>query len=102
MNRSAGHGGREAAAVLRRTVTISNQLGLHARAAARFVQVASGFDAEITVTRLGTSVSGSSILWLMMLAAAPGQDIEIEARGAEAGAALGALVALVERGFGEE
>jgi phosphocarrier protein len=102
MNRFAGKRGRGAEAALRRTVTISNQLGLHARAAARFVQVASGFDADITVTRLGTSVSGSSILGLMMLAAAPGQDIEIEARGADAAAALSALAALVDHGFGEE
>ena len=102
MSRMLGNTGRDAVETLRRTVTISNQLGLHARAAARFVQVASGFDAEITVTRLGTSVSGMSILGLMMLAAAPGQEIEIEARGADARAALAALCALIARGFDEE
>ncbi|MGD9538260.1 MAG: HPr family phosphocarrier protein [Alphaproteobacteria bacterium] len=102
MNKIADEPGGSRADAQRRTVTISNRLGLHARAAARFVQVASGFNAEVTVTRLGTSVSGSSILGLMMLAAAPGQDIEIETKGAEARAALVALSALVERGFDED
>ena len=56
----------------RRTVTILNQRGLHARAAARFVKLAGDFDAEITVAKTGTSVSGRSIMGLMMLAAGPG------------------------------
>ncbi len=86
----------------RRVVTISNRLGVHARAAARFVPTASGFDAEITVSRNGTSVSGSSILGLMMLAAGPGQEIVIETCGPDGEAALGALAALVERRFDED
>lgn len=89
-------------AVARQTVTITNRLGLHARAAARFVQIASAFDAEIKVSRNGTSVSGMSILGLMMLAAGPGQEIVIEARGADGRAALAALIALIERRFDED
>lgn len=85
----------------RRTVRIVNRLGLHARAAARFVQVASGFDAEVTVSRNDTNVSGLSILGLMMLAAGPGHEIAIETRGPDETAAIEALAALVERGFDE-
>jgi len=86
---------------LRRTVTICNERGLHARAAAKFVKLADGFEARITVTRGGISVSGRSIMGLMMLAAAPGCDIEIEATGGQAQAALDALAKLVEAQFGE-
>lgn len=85
----------------RQTVRIVNRLGLHARAAARFVQVASGFEADVTVSRQDTHVSGLSILGLMMLAAGPGHEIAIETRGPERLAAIEALVALVERGFDE-
>ncbi|MSO74454.1 MAG: HPr family phosphocarrier protein [Alphaproteobacteria bacterium] len=86
----------------RKTVTISNRLGLHARAAARFVQTATEFDTAVTVTRNGTTVSGLSILGLMMLAAGPGQEIVIETGGRDSAAALGALIALVERRFDED
>lgn len=92
----------EAGAAARRTVTIVNGRGLHARAAARFVQEATRHDAEITVTRNDLSVSGTSIMGLMMLAAAIGTEIEIEARGAAAAAAVAALAALVAAGFHEE
>ena len=85
-----------------RRVTIVNQRGLHARAAACFARLAEGFDAEITVAGNGLSVPGSSIMELMMLAAGPGVELEITARGAEAQAALEALAALVERGFDED
>lgn len=85
-----------------RTVTIVNQRGLHARAAAKFVKVAGYFDAAVTVTRAGQSVSGHSIMGLMMLAAAPGSEIEIETSGAEAEGAMNALVALVEGKFEED
>lgn len=102
MNEARGpEGGSNEAEAPRRTVRIVNRLGLHARAAARFVQVASGFDAEVTVMRRDMTVSGLSILGLMMLAAGPGQEIEIEARGPDRQAALEAMVALVERGFDE-
>ena len=102
MNAPADQSVNDAPAGRRRTVMISNRLGLHARAAARFVQAAADFEAEILVSRNDTSVSGSSILGLMMLAAGPGQELVIEARGRDADAALLALIALVERRFDED
>ena len=87
---------------LRRRVTVVNERGLHARAAAKFVKIAESFKAEISVTRGETTVSGRSIMGLMMLAAAPGVEIEIAATGAEARTALAALVQLVSDRFGEE
>jgi phosphocarrier protein len=86
----------------RRQVVIRNQRGLHARAAAKFAKLAMQFDATIRVSRAGQTVSGSSIMGLMMLAAGLGMDVEIEARGPAAMAALNALVALVEAGFDEK
>jgi phosphocarrier protein HPr len=83
-------------------VTIPNKKGLHARASAQFVRCASGFKAEIRVTREGHTVGGTSIMGLMMLAAGQGHAILIEAEGADARAAMEALIALVESGFGEE
>jgi phosphocarrier protein len=85
-----------------RRVTIVNKRGLHARASARFVTMASGFDARVEVVKDGAQVVGTSIMGLMMLAASPGDMIEIRAEGADAEAALTALAALVENGFGEE
>jgi phosphocarrier protein HPr len=83
-------------------VTIRNRKGLHARASAKFVKCAEGFDATIRVTRDGQTVGGTSIMGLMMLAAGPGAVIMLEAEGPEAPEAIEALVALVEDGFGEE
>jgi phosphocarrier protein HPr len=83
-------------------VTIPNKKGLHARASAQFVRCAAGFDAEIRVTREGHTVGGTSIMGLMMLAAGQGHSILIEAEGADARAAIEALIALVESGFGED
>jgi len=88
--------------VLRQDLAICNKRGLHARAAARFVQCAERFDAEITVTKDGNTVGGTSIMGLMMLAAAPGSSILVEAEGPEAQAALDALAELVADRFGEE
>lgn len=85
----------------RRVVRICNPRGLHARAAAKFVKCAALFPAEVTVTRDGSTVPGQSIMGLMMLAAACGSEIEIEAKGAQAQEALAALCALVEGGFEE-
>ena len=82
-------------------VLIVNKKGLHARASAKFVRCAEEFDAAILVTREGQSVGGTSIMGLMMLAAGPGTTIRIEATGAQAEAAVAALVALVSSGFGE-
>ena len=87
---------------LKRQVTIVNKLGLHARAAAKFVTCASGFGAEVTVRRSGREVNGKSIMGVMMLAAAKGTEIELEAAGDDAVAALDALEALIADRFGEE
>jgi phosphocarrier protein len=84
-----------------RTVTIVNRRGLHARASARFVKCAEGFDCEVTVTKDGQSVGGTSIMGLMTLAASPGSTIELQATGPQAQAALDALSALIADGFGE-
>lgn len=82
-------------------VEIVNQRGLHARAAAKFVTVAEKFTAEIDVTHAGMTVSGHSIMGLMMLGAGRGETIGITARGPQAAPALAALVALVGAGFDE-
>lgn len=79
-----------------------NKRGLHARASAKFVTLASQFDAAIEVTKDGSSVCGTSIMGLMMLAAAIGDDIEISASGIGEDLALEALVQLVEEKFGED
>lgn len=84
-----------------RTLTIVNTRGLHARASAKFVQCVEKYDAEVSVTKEGNAVSGTSIMGLMMLAAAPGSSILIEATGPQAEEALDALEALVTDGFGE-
>jgi phosphocarrier protein HPr len=91
----------EAAATARRVVTICNQKGLHARAAARFVKTAHEFDAEIWVRKNGTVVSGRSIMGLMMLAAASGVALQISAAGPEADSAVDTLARLVECKFDE-
>ena len=85
-----------------RIATIANRRGLHARAAAKFVKLAGQFDAAVIVTNRGTSVSGVSIMGLMMLAAAVGTRIEISASGPQRDEALVALAALVEAGFHED
>lgn len=87
---------------LRQTVRIANRRGLHARASARFVTLASGQNAEIRVIKDQNEVVGTSIMGLMMLGAAIGDDITITARGEDARGALAAMVALVEDRFGEE
>lgn len=80
---------------------IVNEKGLHARAAAMFVKVAGQFDADISVERNGQSVSGISIMGLMMLAASRGTTIQIKAAGADAPIAVKALTDLVADGFYE-
>lgn len=85
-----------------REMRIINQRGLHARASAKFVQVASGFDATIDVEKDGVKVGGTSIMGLMMLAASPGCSIRVMAQGPEAAAAIDALEQLVASRFGEE
>jgi len=94
---------------LRRTVQVINKRGLHARAAAKFVKTAGGFEATVRVSASkcmavndGSSVSGRSIMGLMMLAAGPGSELCIQAEGRQAKEALAALAALVENRFDEE
>jgi phosphocarrier protein len=87
---------------IRRTVTICNKRGLHARAAARFVKLAWQFEAEVTVAKNGTAVSGRSIMGLMMLAAGPGSAVELRATGPDAERAVGALGDLISCGFDEQ
>ena len=84
-----------------RNVTIPNALGLHARAAARFVHTASAFQARIRVSRGGREIDGKSIMGLLLLAAARGSLITIAATGADEQEAVTMLCALVERGFDE-
>jgi phosphocarrier protein len=88
-------------AVVRR-VEIVNERGLHARASAKFVKLAGGFDAEVRVSKDGQTVDARSIMGLMMLAAGIGSSIEIEAEGAEAVQAVEALVSLVSARFDED
>jgi len=80
---------------------ITNALGLHARAAARFVQLASQFRSQIQVTRAGRTVDGKSILGLLLLAAAKGTDIDLSVDGEDEQAAFEAMVGLIARGFEE-
>jgi phosphocarrier protein len=90
------------AATQARRVTIRNQRGLHARAAAKFVKTAEAYDAEIRVVKDDTEVLGTSIMGLMMLAAGPGTEIDLRASGREAEAALDALAVLIDRKFDED
>ena len=84
-----------------RDVTIVNQMGLHARAAAKFVKLAGAYQAEVTVVKGDIEVSGLSIMGLMMLAAAPGSVLELRASGPDAAGVLTALADLVARKFDE-
>ncbi len=88
--------------LLEREVKIINARGLHARAAARVVKLAEGFDAEITFSHDGQTVSATSIMDLLLLAAAPGSRVLMQASGPEAEEALEALAQLVAERFGEE
>jgi phosphocarrier protein len=87
---------------VRRQVRIRNRRGLHARAAAKFVKVAGGFEAEVTVRRNDQQVSGLSIMGLMMLGAGPGSELLVAARGDQATAAVDALAALIAGRFDED
>jgi phosphocarrier protein HPr len=85
-----------------RTIEITNRRGLHARASAKFVTLASSLNAEILVAKDSNSVAGTSIMGLMMLGAAMGDVVTISTSGAEAETALAALIDLVETKFGED
>jgi len=83
------------------TITIINRLGLHARAAAKFVQTAARYESTVTVSRNDKDVNGKSIMGVMMLAAAQGAEISITTQGADAEDTLAALVSLINDRFGE-
>jgi phosphocarrier protein HPr len=99
---AASQGADAGIGALRRTLSIANKRGLHARAAAKFVRTAGQFDAVVRVSFKGQEVSGLSIMGLMMLAAGIGSDIELACAGRQAAEAMAALSALVESKFGED
>ena len=88
--------------MITRTVTIVNALGMHARAAAKFVHLAGRFAAKIRVSRQGREIDGKSIMGLLLLAAARGMSLTLSADGVDEQQAIEALVALIEGGFGED
>ena len=88
--------------MIRRSLRIRNRLGLHARAAARFVHTASRFRARVTVSRNGKTMDGKSILGILLLAASQGTVLRLVADGEDEAAAVEALSALVDGGFGED
>lgn len=85
-----------------RPARIRNRQGLHARPAAEFVKLASGFESEVWVEKDGMEVNGKSIMGVLMLAAEAGSEIRIRAIGEDAESAVEALAGLVHSGFGEE
>jgi phosphocarrier protein HPr len=87
---------------LSRVATILNQRGLHARAAAKFVKLASQYEADVEVRRGDLTANGRSIMGLMMLSAGVGNDIEVTASGPQAEAALAAVLDLIGRKFDED
>ena len=88
--------------MIRRELRIRNRLGLHARAAARFVHTAGRFSSRVTAGREGRVMDGKSILGILLLAASQGTSVEVTAEGPDEEQAMAALAALVEGGFGEE
>lgn len=88
--------------MLRKTLTIVNKLGLHARAATKLVRLASAFESDIQLKRQQREVNGKSIMGVMLLAASKGTEIELIISGADETTALAELSALIENGFGEE
>ncbi|HUP08021.1 MAG TPA: HPr family phosphocarrier protein [Caldimonas sp.] len=87
--------------MIRATLTISNKLGLHARASAKLTKLASGYKSDIHLTRNGRRVNAKSIMGVMMLAAGIGSQVEVEADGPDEQAAADAIAALVNDKFGE-
>jgi|TARA_B100000780_G_scaffold275831_1_gene243253 phosphocarrier protein len=88
--------------MIEKSITIINKLGLHARAAAKFVTIASDFNSNIQVARNARTVNGKSIMGLMMLAAAKGTDIIVEINGDDEQQALQAIEELINNFFGED
>ena len=87
--------------MIRSTITISNRLGLHARASAKLTKLAGGFPCDVHMTRNGRRVNAKSIMGVMMLAAGQGSEVEIETDGPDEQAAMDALRALIDDKFGE-
>ncbi|MDO9286493.1 MAG: HPr family phosphocarrier protein [Aquabacterium sp.] len=87
--------------MIRSTATISNKLGLHARASAKLTKLAGGFQSEVHLSRNGRRINAKSIMGVMMLAAGQGSEVEIETDGADEQAAMDALLALINDKFGE-
>jgi phosphocarrier protein len=87
--------------MIKRTITISNKLGLHARASAKLTKLAGSFACDVHMSRNTRRVNAKSIMGVMMLAAGAGTEVEIETEGADEQAAMNALVALIEDRFGE-
>ncbi len=87
--------------MIKTTVTISNRLGLHARASAKLTKLAGGFKSEVFMTRNGRRVNAKSIMGVMMLAAGLGSEVEIETAGPDEQPAMDALTALINDKFGE-
>ena len=88
--------------MLQRSVTVANRLGLHARAAARFVHLASAFQSQVRVTRGSQTMDGKSIMGILLLAAASGSVLTISTDGADEQEAIESLCAFIESGFGED
>jgi phosphocarrier protein HPr len=87
--------------MIKRAATISNKLGLHARASAKLTKLAGGFACDVHMARNGRRVNAKSIMGVMMLAAGVGTEVEIETEGADEQAAMDAIVALIDDKFGE-
>jgi len=87
--------------MIKTPITISNKLGLHARASAKLTKLAGGFKSEIFLTRNSRRVNAKSIMGVMMLAAGMGSEVEIEADGPDEAEAMAALRALIDARFGE-
>ncbi|HEV7914715.1 MAG TPA: HPr family phosphocarrier protein [Albitalea sp.] len=87
--------------MIKASITISNKLGLHARASAKLTKLVTGFRSDIFMTRNGRRVNAKSIMGVMMLAAGLGAEIEIETDGEDEQAALDALIGLINDKFGE-
>ncbi len=87
--------------MIKRVVTISNKLGLHARASAKLTKLAGGFACDMHLSRNGRRVNAKSIMGVMMLAAGLGAEVEIETEGADEQAAMDGIVALIDDKFGE-
>jgi phosphocarrier protein HPr len=87
--------------MIRTTVTISNKLGLHARASAKLTKLAGGFQCEVHMSRSARRINAKSIMGVMMLAAGLGSEVELETDGPDEQAAMDALIALINDKFGE-